>query len=41
MLRRSLQQLENIIQSPDDPAFKALPSGAQFMTPDGKIRIKK
>jgi hypothetical protein len=30
-----------VIQSPDDPAFMALPSGAQFITPDGKKRIKK
>lgn len=30
-----------VIQNPNDPAFTALPSGAQFVTPDGKTRIKK
>lgn len=30
-----------VIQSPADPAFAALPSGAPFMTPDGKTRWKK
>lgn len=30
-----------VIQSPADPAFAALPSGAQFVTPDGKTRWKK
>ena len=29
-----------VIQSPNDPAFAALPSGAEFMTPDGKRRRK-
>ena len=27
--------------SPNDPGFSALPSGAQFMTPDGQMRTKK
>jgi hypothetical protein len=30
-----------LIKSIDDPAFAALPSGAQFKTPDGKTRWKK
>jgi hypothetical protein len=30
-----------LIQSPNDPAFLALPSGATFMTPDGQKRWKK
>jgi hypothetical protein len=36
-----LQQGIPLIKSLDDPAFAALPSGAQFVTPDGKTRIKK
>jgi hypothetical protein len=35
------QQGIPIIKSLDDPAFTALPSGAQFVTPDGKTRWKK
>jgi hypothetical protein len=35
------QQGIPVIQSPNDPAFAALPSGAEFMTPDGKTRRKK
>ncbi|MAH05765.1 MAG: hypothetical protein CL561_09420 [Alphaproteobacteria bacterium] len=44
-----LAQLEDLISSesavptfedPNDPAFKALPSGKQFKTPDGKIMLK-
>jgi hypothetical protein len=40
---RDIQSQEGvpIIKSPDDPAFMALPSGAEFMTPDGKTRRKK
>jgi hypothetical protein len=30
-----------VIQSPNDPEFAALPTGAEFMTPDGKKRIKR
>jgi hypothetical protein len=28
------------ISSPTDPAFKALPSGAKFVGPDGQVRVK-
>jgi hypothetical protein len=35
------QQGTPMIRSLADPAFRALPSGAQFVTPDGKTRRKK
>ncbi len=41
MQTQSNQEEIPVIQSPDDPAFMALPSGAEFRTPDGKKRIKR